>query len=247
LSLDMASDFGKWAFMKRDYREASRGEHLASKIANEIGECLVYEAEQRIEEASKMVRIKRNSVYQAFVNLGRVKAIRGKDFEKLFSTVYRDAKEKLTDEDFPEFELQELAESGRRSGELLMLPKEMGLDGINCGFVAETVMQEIVGVIRYVEGVGWEIWKEHGWQRRPEERGIIGIIYYVMRVKIGIWRRALEKGGNVRGTSGWLEKLTKNVSDPRWLRRVEELFLGVDFFGVPIVVNQERPPAGFGA
>jgi hypothetical protein len=44
---------------------------------------------------------------------------------------------------------------------------------------------------------------------------------------------------------GWLEKLWKNVNDPEWLRKVEELFLRVDFFGVPIVSNDERLPAGF--
>jgi hypothetical protein len=231
--------------MERDYKEADWEGCLPSEIADEIGECLVYEALQRIEEASKTERIRRNSVYQAFVNIGRVKNIWGERFDELWDDVFKNAREKLLHEDLSDAELWELAEAGRRQGELLALPEEMGGDSISYGFVAETVMPEIVGVIRYVEGVGWEIWKEQGWQRRTRERGIVGIIYYVMRVKIELWRKALGKDGNVRGAGGWLEKLWKNVSDPEWLRKVEELFLRVDFFGVPIVSNDERPTAGF--
>jgi len=231
--------------MERDYEEAALEDRLPSEIADELGRCLVYEARQRIEEAANNANIKRNTVYQAFVNLGRIKAIWGKHFEELLDDIYKEAKKKLVGEDFPEAELDEVAEKGLKGGELLVLPNEIGLDGINYGFVAETVMPEIVGVIRYVEGVGWEVWGENGWRRRPKERGILGIIYYVMRRKIGIWRKKLKEDMNVRGEGGWLEKLGKNINDPEWLRRVEELFLRVDFFSVPIVLNDERPPAGF--
>jgi hypothetical protein len=39
----------------------------------------------------------------------------------------------------------------------------------------------------------------------------------------------------VRGVGGWLEKLEKNINDPDWLSKVEELILRVDYFGAVIV------------
>jgi hypothetical protein len=75
--------------MERDYKEADWEGCLPSEIADEIGECLVYEALQRIEEASKTERIRRNSVYQAFVNIGRVKNIWGERFDELWDDVFK--------------------------------------------------------------------------------------------------------------------------------------------------------------
>ena len=181
---------------------------LSSNFANELADCLVYEAFWIIEEAA-----------EARQRLGQ-KA------EDIFSS------QTFKNED----ELRQAAEAGLREGQKRAFPKEMGPDALHYGFVAEMVSMEIGGSIRYVEGVGWEVWDGESWQRRPKERGIAGLIYEVMKQKINIWRKALEnKGRSVRGTGGWLEKLEKNINDPDWLSKVEELLLRVYYFGVEIV------------
>jgi hypothetical protein len=187
---------------------------LSSNFANELADCLVYEAFWIIEEAAE------------------ARQRLGEKAEDIFSS------QTFKNED----ELRQAAEAGLREGQKRAFPKEMGPDALHYGFVAEMVSMEIGGSIRYVEGVGWEVWDGESWQRRPKERGIAGLIYEVMKQKINIWRKALEnKGRSVRGTGGWLEKLEKNINDPDWLSKVEELLLRVDYFGVEIVSgNGER-------
>jgi len=220
--MDMASNFEKWV--------------LEETLTAEIAECLLYEARQNLEKSSREILYK--SVFEAFLNLGRVKDILGDRFEEVRQELYEKAKEKLLDSQDSELEikdkiiLEEAVSGGLTYGMLRPLPGKMGEHSIHYGFVAGIFKAARGGVIRYVQEVGWEVLTGAGWQLRPKERGIVGLIYDVMEQKIRIWRKAL---GGYNGVNGWLEKLERNINDPDWLSKVEELLLRVDYFGVEIV------------
>jgi len=202
---------------------------------------LLHEAFQIIENAVKGNR--NESVFRAFLKLGRVKAYLGDRFEEVRRELYEKAKEKLVGPDFPEKELRAAAESGLRYGERRPLSTEMGRHSIHYGFVAEEVLSEIGGDIRYVENLGWCVWNGRFWQRRPKEWGIVGIIHEVMKRKISTWREAIEEGAGGEGFAGWLEKLEKNINDPAWLSKVEALLMRVDAFGVQMLFKDLPPPS----
>ena len=218
----MASDFEKWV--------------LEETLTAEIAECLLYEARQKLEKASREILYK--SVFDAFINLGMVENILGERVEEVRQELYEKAKEKLLDSQDSQLDikdkivLEEAVSGGLTLGVLRPLPDKMGEDSIHYGFVAIIFKLAWGRVIRYVQGVGWDVLTGAGWQLRPKERGIVGLIYDVMNQKIRIWRKAL---GGSRGVNGWLGKLEKNINDPDWLSKVEELLLRVDYFGVEIV------------
>ena len=218
----MASDFEKWV--------------LEETLTAEVADCLVYEARQKLEKASREILYKR--VFEAFLNLGQVKDILGERFEEVKQELYEKAKEKLLDSQDSELEikdkiiLEEAVSGGLTCGMLRPLPGKMGEQSIHYGFVAGIFKAARGGGIRYVQGVGWEVLTGAGWQLRPKARGIVGLIYDVMKQKIRIWRKAL---GGCNGVNGWLEKLEKNINDPEWLSKVQDLLLRVDYFGVEIV------------
>ena len=68
-----------------------------------LADSLLHEAFQIIENAVKGNR--NESVFRAFLNLGRVKAILGDRFEEVRRELYEKAKEKLVGPDFPEKEI----------------------------------------------------------------------------------------------------------------------------------------------
>jgi len=221
-AMDMASDFEKWV--------------LEQTLTAEVADCLVYEARQKIEKAGKDNLYK--SVFDAFLNLGRVKHILGERFEDVRQEFYEKAKEKMVSPETKEIDLKdkiildEASSGGLTCGVLRPLPEKMGEHSIHYGFVAQIFSSAMGLNFQYVQGVGWEVWSSEGWKRRPQERGIVGLIYDVMEQKIRTWRKAL---GGHGGVGGWLEKLEKNINDPDWLSKVEELLLRVDYFGVKIV------------
>jgi hypothetical protein len=222
----MKDDFEKWAF-----EEA---------LTSEIASCMIYEAFKKVNDAEAKIEKARPSVFHAFLILGRAKLLLGKRFEELRQELYDTAKEKFLPAGVSEAELRDAMEGGVRVGQWRTLPAYMSSQSIHYGFVAEMVWTEIHGSIRYVEGTGWEEWKDRAWRRLPKERGIIGLIYKAMRQKINDWRDALEEVADVNGTGGWLGELEKNINDPAWLRKVEELFLLTDYFGVVIVSDDDR-------
>ena len=221
----MASDFEKWV--------------LGETLTAEIAECLLYEARQKLEKSSRENFYK--SVFDAFLNLGRVKDILGDSFEEVRQELYEKAKAKLVSPETLEIELkdkivlEQAASGGLTCGVLRSLPAKMSQNSIHYGFVAEMFTAAISGNVRYVRGVGWEVWSIDGWRALSKERGIVGLIYDVMEQKIRIWRKAL---GGYGGVDGWLEKLEKNINDPDWLSKVEELILRVDYFGAVIVSDE---------
>jgi len=220
LSLDMASNFEKWVSEKT--------------LTTEIADCLVYEAQKMLASLATEENPS-HSVFQAFANLGRVKLILGARFEKVRQWLYEKMKDALSVAGSLEV-LEEGLRTAERQGFMYgwgrSLPAKIGLNSIHCGFVADLVAAELRGRIRYVEGIGWEVWKDGVWYKRSKERGIVGLIYDVMKCKIKTWREMLR---NPLGEGGWLEKLEKNINDPDWLSKVEELLLRVDYFGVEIV------------
>jgi len=205
---------------------------LREILTAQIVQCLLYEAHQKIENAGQENLYA--SVFDAFLNLGRVKDILGESFEEVRQELYEKAKEKLRLLNFETSEIvfEETVRGGLTGGVLRPLPEEMGLGCIHYGFVAEIFKLSRPGPLVYVQGVGWRVLANSDWQMRPKERGIVGLIYDVMEYKIRIWRKALGGSG---GVGGWLEKLEKNINDPDWLSKVEELLLRVDRFGVEIV------------
>jgi len=219
----MASDFEKWV--------------LEENLTAEVADCLVYEARRHIAHARREDSVY-GKVYRAFVNLGRVRPILQGRFWDVRNELYEIAKKEILDFylvellDFSEEDLKHAEKYGLRFGERHALPKKLGIHSIHYGFVAETVGIEFSHRLRYVQGVGWEVLEDRGWHRRPKERGLIGLIYDTMRQKIAIWREALD---DPMGVGGWLEKLERNINDPDWLGKVEELLLRVDYFGVEIV------------
>jgi len=74
----------------------------------------------------------------------------------------------------------------------------MGRHSIHYGFVAEEVLSEIGGDIRYVENLGWCVWNGRFWQRRPKEWGIVGIIHEVMKTE-NKYVEGGHRGGSGRG------------------------------------------------
>jgi hypothetical protein len=213
----MASDFEKWA--------------LEKTLTAEIADCLVYEAHKKLSIAP----FEENSydwVYQAFVNLGMAKGILGDRFEEVKRELYEKARWKLYGPNFSEKTLWEAAERGVCFGTHHSLPDKTGKSSIHYGFVAEMFLTEFTGRLRYIEGVGWEVRNGEDWQRRPRERGIVGLIYKVMRRRVYAWKSALADGN---GAGGWLGELESNINNADWLRKVEELLLLVDHFGVEIV------------
>lgn len=218
-------------------KKRADGEGVAVGFVNS----LLHEAFQRIEEAVKGNR--NESVFRSFKDMGRAKAFLGDRFEEVRRELYEKAKEKLVAPDFPESELRAAAESGLRYGERRPLPTEMGRHSIHFGFVAEVVLSEIGGDIRYVENLGWCVWNGRFWHRRPKEWGIVGLIHEVMRRKISTWREALEAGAGGEGFAEWLEKLEKNINDPAWLSKVEALLMRVDSFGVQMLFRDLPPPS----
>jgi hypothetical protein len=212
---------------------------LEENLADEVANCLVYEARRKIERSGRENLYK--SVFDAFLNLGRVKGILGVAFEEVRQELWEKARAKLlsagaSEPDLgDEIVLEEAANGGLSTGLLRPLPKEMSFHSIHHGFVAEIFGLAMGRQVRYVRKVGWEVLTGNGWQRRPKERGILGLIYEVMAQKIRIWREALDR---YSGEGVWLEKLEKNINDPDWLSKVEKLLLRVDHFGVEIVSNE---------
>jgi hypothetical protein len=215
--MDMASDFEKWV--------------LEKTLTAEIADCLVHEAHKKISIAP-FEENPYDWIYQAFVNLGMANEILGDRFEEVKRELYEKARSKLYGPNFSEKKLCEAAEKGVYFGRHHSLPDKMSKNSIHYGFVAEMFLTEYAGRLRYVEGMGWEVWDDETWQRRPRERGIVGLIYKVMRRKVYAWKSALADGD---GAGGWLGGLERNINDPDWLSKVEELLLRVDYFGVEIV------------
>ena len=216
----MASDFEKWV--------------LEKTLTAEVADCLVYEAQKRVASLATEENPAHN-VFQAFANLGRVALILGDRFEEVKQWLYEKKKEAhsfVDSSEASEKDLKIAATQGFVYGTARSLPAKIGLNSIHCGFVADLVAAELRGRIRYVEGIGWEVCKDGAWYKRPKERGIVGLIYDVMKRKIKIWREVLR---NPLGEGEWLEKLERNINDPEWLSKVEELLLRVDYFGVEIV------------
>jgi len=238
---EMGNEFFEYLELLPKPKASPKRRVTGESVSGGLADSLLHEAFQRIEEAVRGDR--NNSVFRAFLNLGRVKAFLGDRFEEVRRELYEKAKEKLVGPDFPEKELRAAAESGLRYGERRPLPTEMGRHSIHYGVVAEEVLSEIGGDIRYVEKLGWCVWNGRFWQRRPKEWGIVGIIYGVMKRKIGVWREALEAGAGGEGFAGWLEKLEKNINDPAWLSKVEALLMRVDAFGVQMLFRDLPPPS----
>jgi hypothetical protein len=219
----MASDFEKWV--------------LEETLTAEIADCMVHEARQRIANAT-CAKSAYGNVYHAFVNLGRLMPILKGRFEVVRRELYEMVKEKILDFyfiellDFSEEDLKHAEKYGLRFGQRHSFPVKVGLNSFHYGFVAELVGIELHSRIRYVQGKGWEVLEDGSWHSRPRERGIVGLIYDVMKKKIDVWRESL---ADPMGVGGWLEKLEKNINDPEWLSKVEELLLKIDYFGVEIV------------
>jgi DNA polymerase-1 len=238
---EMGNEFFEYVGLLPKPKASPKRRVTSESVSGGLADSLLHEAFQRIEEAVKGDR--NNSVFRAFLNLGRVKAFLGDRFEEVRRELYEKAKEKLVGPDFPEKELRAAAESGLRYGERRPLPTEMGRHSIHYGVVAEEVLSEIGGDIRYVEKLGWCVWNGRFWQRRPKEWGIVGIIHGVMKRKISVWREALEAGAGGEGLAGWLEKLEKNINDPAWLSKVEALLMRVDSFGVQMLFKDLPLPS----
>jgi len=238
---EMGNEFFEYVGLLPKPKASPKRRVTSESVSGGLADSLLHEAFQRIEEAVKGDR--NNSVFRAFLNLGRVKAFLGDCFEEVRRELYEKAKEKLVGPDFPEKELRAAAESGLRYGERRPLPTEMGRHSIHYGVVAEEVLSEIGGDIRYVEKLGWCVWNGRFWQRRPKEWGIVGIIHGVMQRKISVWREALEAGAGGEVFAGWLEKLEKNINDPAWLSKVEALLMRVDSFGVQMLFRDLPPPS----
>jgi len=215
----MASEFERWLSEKT--------------MTAEVADCLVYEAQKRVASLAVEEEPEHN-VFQAFANLGRVVLILGDSFEKVKQELQEKAKEALSFasfSDFSEDDFRKAAQHGFMYGWGRVLPAKIGLHSIHHGFVAELVGAELRGRIRYDKRMGWEVRIEKSWHTRPKERGIVGLIYDVMKRKIKTWREVL---ANPSGENDWLEKLEKNINDPEWLSKVEDLLLRVDYFGVEI-------------
>jgi hypothetical protein len=217
--------------MKDDFKSWE----LKKAIASEVASCMQYEAFVKIDFADAQIEKCRNTVFTAFLILGRVKSLLGRDFEEIREELYASAKAKFLPVGANEAEIRDAMETGLRWGVSRRLSVEMGLRSFHYGFVAEMVWPEIYTRIRYVEGRGWEVWENRTWRRRPKEKGIVGIIYKVMQEKINTWREALEDLADINGTGEWIGKLEKNINDPDWLSKVEELLLKVDDFYVVVV------------
>jgi len=226
-------------FLYRMEQKELYEEYQAKERANEIARCLVYESFQIIERAPKQDW--RKSVVLAFANLIRTKDILADSFEKIRQELYDQAKKRFSAFGCSDEAIEAAAYEGEYNAETFVLPIEMGEDSIHYGFVAEMFFISNVwfATLYYRRGVGWYIegiQDEEFFQDYPRERGIKGLIYGVMRQKIDVWREALERRGvSVRGVGSWLEKLEKNINDPDWLSKVEELILRVDYFGAVIV------------
>jgi hypothetical protein len=208
----------------------------ACRRADEVGRCFRYEAFQKIESASSEDLYR--AVFLAFCYLGRIKTIWGKDYEEAKLDLYEKAKQKLLTSNFSEEELGRAAEEGLNYGEGMQLPNAMGKNAFHYGFVAEIFSLEYRDYhFGYTPKYGWcDIF---GNVYEPE-RGLKSHIYRVMREKIAIWRECLAKDNDsVMGLGGWLEKLERNINDPDWLSKVEELLLRVDYFGVEIDEEEE--------
>jgi hypothetical protein len=216
---------------------------LQEKLTSEVVECLLHEAHENLERAP-YEKNPHEWAYHAFVCLGMVRRLLEERFDEIAAELHKKARWNLyemwhhckirhfCDLDFSERVLLEIAEKGLAFGRRHSLPDKMGKGSINYGFVAEMFLAEFAGRLRYIEGDGWEVRDGETWKRRAEQRGIVGLIYEVMRRKVHLWKRALADGS---GVGGWLEELERNINNPDWLRKVEEMLLLVDHFGVEIV------------
>jgi hypothetical protein len=215
----------------------------AHKRAQEIAQCLIHEAFRMLDGASE--RNWRPHVVLAFVNLVRASDILGDAYEGVRRELFEKAKKRFSAFGCSEQEIEAAAYEGEYCGETFVLPTEMGEDAIHYGFVAEMLFVSNLWFsdLYYIQGKGWRIASmEHyliyslsptGFY--PLEIGMKSLIYSIMRQKIDVWREALVKRGvSVRGVGGWLEKLEKNINDPDWLCKVEELLLVAGHFGVHI-------------
>jgi len=206
-----------------------------------LADSLLHEAFQIIEDAVKGNR--NESVFRAFLNLGRVKTILGDRFEEVRRELYEKAKEKLVAPDFPEKELRAAAENGLRYGEQIKLPTLMSKQSITPEFVADIVCSEKGDDLRYIENLGWVVWNGRFWRRRPKEWGIVGIIAQVMKQKIAVWREALEGGAGGEAFAAWLERLEKYLGDPTFQSKVETLLKTNDRFGLQKRFDELPPPS----
>ena len=197
-------------------------------LAGGLVESLLHEAFQIIENAVKGDR--NNSVFRAFLTLGRAKSYLGDRFEAFWNELYEKAKERLVAPDFPEKELRAAAENGLRYGERIPIPPIIGKDYIHHGRIAEFVLAEKGGDLCYIEELGWVVWNGRYWQPRDKKRGITGIIHGVMMEKIKVWREALDPANE--GYAEWLNKLEVTLHNPVFLGRVQDILEQLDAYGI---------------
>jgi DNA polymerase-1 len=207
-------------------------------LAGGLVESLLHEAFQIIENAVKGDR--NNSVFRAFLNLGRAKSYLGDRFEAVWNELYEKAKEKLLAPDFPERELRAAAENGLRYGERIPIPALIGKDYLHHGRIAEFVLAEKGGDLCYVEELGWFVWNGRYWQPRDKKRGITGIIHGVMMEKIKVWREALDPANE--GYAEWLNKLEGTLHNPVFLGRVQMLLEQLDVYGIQKSLKEMPKP-----
>jgi hypothetical protein len=212
----MASDFEKWV--------------LEETLTAEVADCLVSEAREKIQNASADNLC--YNVFEAFANLGMAWRILGDKFEEFRAKLYEETEEVFLSSKFSRKDIGVSAQRGLMFGFAYSLPAKIGIDSIHHGFIARMVVPQLKDRVRYIQGVGWEFLKDGVWHKRPKERGIVGLIYDAMKRKIKTWQEVLL---NPLGEGGWLEKLERNINDPEWLSKVEELLLRVDYFGIEIV------------
>jgi hypothetical protein len=230
----MKRDLGELLWEKEFFKE-----ELAFKIAEELAGCLVYESFHRIKVASnaKNREDRYKEVFLAFCFLGKSKTILRKYFEEIKQDLYKEAKENLLSSDFSEDTLREAAERGLIYEAARPFPTKIGLGFFHYGFVADMVYLELgKGPALCVKWLGkpWE--NPKNLPNLLKEINIRPHIYGIMQRKINVWRDSLNDDEcSIRGTRGWLERLEKNINDPDWLSKVEELLLKVRHLEVQIV------------
>lgn len=185
-----------------------------------LSKWLVKKAFDLIEKAE--VGNRNNSVFKAFLLLGKLRDHLGERFTDLKEELYNRAKERLVSRDFTEAELRRAAENGLRRAEPLQLHFDDIKISLHPDFVANIVATELEDDVIYVEGNGWRKWNGRYWETVAKELGILGEIKQVMRAKIEEWEKDIIQGNGSLEDLEVVRRLEKLIADPTWLGKVEK-------------------------
>ena len=215
---ELQNDFFAYTGLGENREKSQKTSKPKNISLDSVSNWIIKKAFDIIEKAE--VGNRNNSVFKAFLWLGKLRAHLGESFDSLREELYNKAKERLVAPDFTEAELRRAAESGLSRAEHLQLHFDDIKISLHPDFIANIVATEMEGNLIYVEGGGWRKWNGRFWQIVSKDVGIDGDIKDTVASKLKEWEKLIYKdGGSLEGLE-IIRKIEKLMADDIWRVKV---------------------------